>query len=92
MIKALNSSNEARCPCLAHRISTALEIALGDVEKINIDFKNFCISVGDIRAYVQHRGGIQYKLPRTSNVQVVLVCDDRIILFIIIYMNLMKTC
>ena len=65
MIKALSITNEARYPCLAHRTNTVLETAWENVKIINIEFKNFCTSVSNLRTYCQQSGGIQFRLPKT---------------------------
>ncbi|KAF9754356.1 Transposable element Hobo transposase, partial [Nosema granulosis] len=65
MIKALSLADEASYPCLAHRTNTVLETAWDSVKKDNIEFKNFCTSINDLRNYCQQSGGIQFKLPKT---------------------------
>jgi hypothetical protein len=62
MIKALSLTDEARYPCLAHRTNTVLETAWEYVKTINIEFKNFCTSVSNLRTYCQQSDEIQFKL------------------------------
>ncbi|CAF3066060.1 unnamed protein product [Rotaria sp. Silwood2] len=64
-IKALSLNDETRYPCLAHRTNTVLETTWENGKNMNVEFKNFCSSVSDLRTYCQQCGGIQFKLPKT---------------------------
>ncbi|CAF2526791.1 unnamed protein product [Rotaria sp. Silwood2] len=65
VIKALSLTDEARYSCLAHRMDTILEIAWENLKIINVEFKDFCTVVGNLRIYCEQSGGIQFKLPKT---------------------------
>ncbi|CAF3171930.1 unnamed protein product, partial [Rotaria sp. Silwood2] len=64
-IKALSLDDETRYPCLAHRTNTVLETTWENGKNMNVEFKNFCSSVSNLRTYCQQCGGIQFKLPKT---------------------------
>ncbi|CAF3343344.1 unnamed protein product [Rotaria sp. Silwood2] len=65
MIKTLNLTDEVRYSWLAHRTNTILETVWKNLKTTNIEFKDLCTTVGNLRTYCQQSGGNQFKLPRT---------------------------
>lgn len=57
--------DEIRLPCMAHRSSTALEMAWEATAKTCPEFGQMINSISDLRGFIARRGGIQESLPKT---------------------------
>jgi hypothetical protein len=57
--------DEIRLPCMAHRCSTALEMAWEATAKVCLEFNQMINSISDLRSFIARRGGIQEFLPKT---------------------------
>jgi hypothetical protein len=63
-IKAL-LKDEIRLPCMAHRCSTALEMAWEATAKACPEFDQMINNISELRSFIARRGGIQESLPKT---------------------------
>ncbi|CAF4463015.1 unnamed protein product, partial [Rotaria sp. Silwood2] len=57
--------DEIRLPCMAHRCSTALEMAWEATTKKNSEFDQLVNNISSLRSFIAHSGGIQASLPKT---------------------------
>ena len=57
--------DEIRMPCMAHRSSTALEMAWEATAKACLEFDQMVNSISELRSFIARRGGIQEFLPKT---------------------------